>query len=82
MMAASEAERDLIYYTFNHKETVRTLNNLMLIIEKERLSVGDVYSLIMEYADEIRNESTSDLKGFGICKFLETKFLDKFLSLF
>jgi poly(ADP-ribose) glycohydrolase len=82
MLVASETSRDLVYYTFNHKETVKNLNNIMSIIEKERLCVGDVYKLILEYSDEIRSLKSSDLKYFGICQFLETKFLDKILSSF
>ncbi len=82
MLAASETDRDLVYYTFNHEETVKNLKNIMSLIEKERLCVGDVYKLILEYSDEIRDLKSSDLKHFGICQFLETKYLDKILNTF
>ena len=74
MMAAAEADRDLIYFTFNHESTTQKLTHIMQIIERENLNVGQVYSLINEFADEIRPLRSLDIKNFGLLEFLKTKF--------
>ena len=74
IIAASEADRDLIYYTFNHTETVANLNKMISIMEKEKLTVGQVYSLILEYSNEIRDLSSKEINEFGLSQFMQAKF--------
>jgi hypothetical protein len=72
MMAAAEAGRDLIYFTFNDKETKENLNGLVKLLEENKMTVGQVYDLINDYSDEIR-----DLKSigkFGLRQYIETIF--------
>jgi hypothetical protein len=72
MMAAAEAGRDIIYFTFNDSETQENLNGLIKLLEENKMSVGQVYNLINDYADEIK-----DLKSigkFGLRQYIETIF--------
>jgi hypothetical protein len=73
-MTASEAGRDLIYYTFNHRETVKSLSVIMNIIDRENLNIGKIYNLIKEYSNEIKDLSSKELKHFNLSEFLATKF--------
>ena len=76
-MVAALTDRDLIYFTFNDEFTVAQLKGLVAIIEKYTITVGQMYKLIKEYADEIRhgeNKPRINYKHFGIFQFLETKF--------
>jgi hypothetical protein len=74
MMTAAEANRDLIYYTFNDANTYESLTKIVEIIEKKDINVGQMYELIQEYADEIRRLDTSQINKFRLCEFLHTKY--------
>jgi len=73
-MAAAEADRDLIYFTFGEQSTLEIMKELHEIIKKNNLNVGQVYELINEYSVEIRPLKSDDIKLFGILEFLKTKF--------
>jgi len=72
LIAASEADRDIVYYTFNDQQTVDTLMTLWNIIEKEKLTVGDIYTLIVNYYSEISNLSSSEIKEFTLLEYFKT----------
>ena len=74
VMAAAEADRDLIYFTFGEQSTLEIMKELHEIIKKNNLNVGQVYELINEYSVEIRPLKSDDIKLFGILEFLKTKF--------
>lgn len=73
-MAASEADRDLIFYTFNHEETVNSLNKIIDIIEAEKLKISDIYKLVMDYYNEIFSLTAAEMKVFNLVEYLKTKF--------
>lgn len=77
-MAATEANRDLIYYTFNSESTQKQLEQLIAMIEREKLTVGDIYKLINEYDEEIYNLKSSHAQNFNLYEFMKTKFEHKF----
>ena len=76
MMAAGEANRDLIYFTFNDRQTEENLKALMQIIDENKLNVGQVYNLVNDYAEEIRDMKS--IGKFGIRQYLETVLSKKF----
>ena len=78
LMVAAETGRDLVYFTFNDESTVKNLEKIVDIIEKHKLNVGQVYRLLNEYADEIRDKAKVNIKKFGLCQFLEIKFSENF----
>ena len=71
MIAAAETGRDLIYFTFNREETFRKLEIIANIIAN--LNVSQVYELIGEYSNEIRELKSHVIKQFGIGQFMLTK---------
>lgn len=72
MMSASQADRDMIYYTFDHQHTFNNLTSIVSMIDQFNLTIGEVYKLILEYSDEIRGLSASQIKNFDLCQFLQT----------
>ena len=74
MMAAAQADRDLIYFTFGEQSTLEIMKELHQIITINNLNVGQVYEFINEYSVEIRPLKSDDIKLFGILEFLKTKF--------
>lgn len=74
MISAAEAERDLIYFTFNDKNTVDILNTFTKIINDNKLDVGQLYKLLNEYAEEIRPLKETQIKMFDLHQFFKTKF--------
>lgn len=72
LMSASEAGRDLIYYTFDHQNTFTTLSSMVGMCDQLKLTIGDVYKLILEYSDEIRGLTDSQIKKFDLSQFLQT----------
>jgi poly(ADP-ribose) glycohydrolase len=83
LMVAAETHRDLIYFTFSDEGTLENLNKIQMILERHSLNVGQVYQLINEYADEIRNIGNNNansrkqkvqMNRFGLVQFLEVKF--------
>lgn len=77
-MVAAETDRDLVYFTFNDEKTVKSLKNILKIIEDYQLTVGQVYKLIDEYAMELEHLDRSDVdtSDFGLSQFLQVKFSD------
>ena len=73
MMAAAQADRDLIYFTFGEQSTLEIMKELHQIITINNLNVGQVYEFINEYSVEIRPLKSDDIKLFGILEFLKTK---------
>ena len=48
-MAAAEANRDVIYYTFNDTETYDDLTDILAMIRTKNLNVSQLYGLLMDY---------------------------------
>ena len=73
-MAASEANRDLIYYTFKDAKTVNYLQDIFKIIKSNNLNVGNIYNLLTEYNYFIKRIDEPELKKCNINLFLNEKF--------
>jgi hypothetical protein len=74
MICAAEANRDLIYFTFNSQSTTKTLEEIKELINSQNLKVGDVYNLIAEYSNLAQSFNSSSYEQFGILQFLQSKF--------
>lgn len=73
MMAAAVTSRDLIYFTFNDVATVQKLTQLNQLIVRADLSVGQVYALLLDYGQYLKQidtrpqHSTSDNTSLVVC---------------
>lgn len=74
LMAASEANRDLIYFTFNDAETVRSFKDIMKIVENEKLNVGKIYELLVAYNSQIQGLGENGYRKYNILKFFKDTF--------
>lgn len=74
MIAAAEADRDLIYFTFHNNRVSKKLELIKEIIERNNLNVSQVIEIINEYANEIKDLKRHEIKKFGISEFMTTKF--------
>ena len=70
-MAASETDRDLIYFTFRDLETVNVFNNMMKIIQEKKLTVGNIYELLVAYNCQIQGLGENGYEKYNILKFLK-----------
>uniref|UniRef100_A0A8D0BE08 poly(ADP-ribose) glycohydrolase n=1 Tax=Salvator merianae TaxID=96440 RepID=A0A8D0BE08_SALMN len=52
IMAASEAERDVVYFTFGDAELMRDIYNMHTFLTEKGQTVGDVYKLLLRYYNE------------------------------
>jgi hypothetical protein len=75
MMAAAEASRDLIYFTFNHLETVTKLTKLQWLISQSDLNVGQVHELIVSYAEHLKQLNATQFQNEDLCKFFTEKLI-------
>ena len=73
MMAAAETSRDLIYFTFNDLDTVQKLTKLQRLISQADLSVGQVYELILRYAQHLQQLNAAQFQNEDLCKFFSEK---------
>jgi poly(ADP-ribose) glycohydrolase len=74
LMAASEADRDLVYFTFNDQKTFTALNEMVKVIfEEHQLNIGEIYQLINDYSIEIAELSQTELKKFSLLEFMKMK---------
>ena len=74
MIAAAEADRELIYFTFHDHYVTNKLKVIKEIIEKNNLNVCQIYEIIGQYTREIRNLSKEQMKKFGISQFMISKY--------
>ncbi|GAB5578574.1 poly(ADP-ribose) glycohydrolase isoform X1 [Prionailurus iriomotensis] len=59
IMAAAVAERDVVYFTFGDSELMRDIYNMHTFLTERKLTVGEVYKLLLRYYnEECRNCST------------------------
>jgi hypothetical protein len=73
-MAASESDRDLIYFTFRDLETVKDFNSLVKIIQEKELDVGNIYALLVAYNRQIQGSDENRYQKYNILKFLKDTF--------
>ncbi|XP_029466558.1 poly(ADP-ribose) glycohydrolase [Rhinatrema bivittatum] len=52
MMAAAEAGRDVVYFTFGDSELMREIYNMHTFLIERGQTVADIYRLLMKYYDE------------------------------
>ncbi|XP_069096766.1 poly(ADP-ribose) glycohydrolase isoform X2 [Pleurodeles waltl] len=52
ILAASQAGRDVVYFTFGDHHLMRDIYNMHSALAKSGLTVGDVYKLLMQYYTE------------------------------
>jgi hypothetical protein len=69
-MAASEANRDMVYYTFKDAKTVNYLTKIQNIIQSKELTVGKIYEILVEYNCQIQHLKEAELKSYNIYEFL------------
>jgi hypothetical protein len=74
MICAAESNRNLVYFTFHDVSTYENLKKIQKLIEERKLTVSQVYELILEYLNEIQALKSAQIKLFGIAQFLDTKF--------
>lgn len=53
MMAAAEAERDLMYFTFGDVELLRDVHHIHTLITESHASVGSVFSMLQRYYEHV-----------------------------
>ncbi|XP_047408560.1 poly(ADP-ribose) glycohydrolase isoform X1 [Sciurus carolinensis] len=59
ILAAAAAERDVVYFTFGDSELMRDIYSMHTCLTERKLTVGDVYKLLLRYYnEECRNCST------------------------
>lgn len=59
ILAAAVAERDVVYFTFGDSELMRDIYNMHTFLTERKLTVGEVYKLLLRYYnEECRNCST------------------------
>lgn len=59
ILAAAVAERDVVYFTFGDSELMRDIYSMHTFLRERRLTVGEVYKLLLRYYnEECRNCST------------------------
>ncbi|XP_056626677.1 poly(ADP-ribose) glycohydrolase [Triplophysa dalaica] len=49
MMAAAEAQRDLVYFTFGDTQLLRDVHNIHTLIRRKHITVGSVYGVLQKY---------------------------------
>ncbi|CAF0792879.1 unnamed protein product [Brachionus calyciflorus] len=54
IIVASEVNRDLVYYTFDNKETCKNMIRIIDIIQKNSLEVGQVYRILNRYCHKVQ----------------------------
>ncbi|XP_068114922.1 poly(ADP-ribose) glycohydrolase-like isoform X3 [Hyperolius riggenbachi] len=60
LLAAAESGRDLVYFTFGDKELMHDVYKMYSFLFKKNKTVGDVYTMLMDYYyEECRNSSTA-----------------------
>lgn len=74
-MSASEAARDLVYFTFNDEETFDDLNALSWFIQDREMTVSDLYKHIMAYCDFMNHSNSESFDSFQMLDFFKA-FLD------
>jgi hypothetical protein len=57
MMAAAEAKRNVIYYTFSDEKTVKKLKKILAIVDEKNLSVSDLYKLLDRYCEFVKENA-------------------------
>jgi poly(ADP-ribose) glycohydrolase len=74
LMVASECGRDLIYFTFNDQRTSEALAYLLRCTIEHKLTVGQVYALIGEYATLAKELKGDKLANFPLSALFHAKF--------
>lgn len=80
MMSAGEADRDLIYFTFNDSLTVMKLEKLIDLIERHKMNIGQIYNIIIDYLAFMNTEKI--LNNFDLCQFFEKKLFEIYFNAF
>ncbi|GFX24064.1 poly(ADP-ribose) glycohydrolase [Trichonephila clavipes] len=62
LMAASEAGRDLVYFTFNSMRLKKELRDIYNSLTKNNLVVGDVWRILMKYCNIVQNRKNGPPK--------------------
>ena len=77
LMVASECGRDLVYFTFNDRRTSESLTYLLSCVMEKKLTVGQVYALIGEYARVVKDFKADKLSNFLLSDFFRDKFANE-----
>ncbi|OTF77328.1 hypothetical protein BLA29_011642 [Euroglyphus maynei] len=61
IIAASESERNLIYFTYNDRRLKNEFDQVKALLEtcQQPFTVGQLYRLLLRYANEKHNENKS-----------------------
>lgn len=73
LMAASEAGRSLLYFTFGNKKLKTELENFYEFLNDKNLSVGDIWRLLVNYSDVVDNSD----KHIDLFHFIYSQFVTK-----
>uniref|UniRef100_H3BAA5 poly(ADP-ribose) glycohydrolase n=1 Tax=Latimeria chalumnae TaxID=7897 RepID=H3BAA5_LATCH len=57
ILAASEAGRDVAYFTFGNSQIMWQVYEMHSLLTKKNTTVGNLYSLLQKYCDEVWNNS-------------------------
>uniref|UniRef100_A0A8C1T5E9 poly(ADP-ribose) glycohydrolase n=1 Tax=Cyprinus carpio TaxID=7962 RepID=A0A8C1T5E9_CYPCA len=60
MMAAAEAERDLMYFTFGDADLLRDIHHIHTLFTDTHATVGSVFSLLLQYYECVCKKTTGD----------------------
>uniref|UniRef100_A0A8C2K9H4 poly(ADP-ribose) glycohydrolase n=1 Tax=Cyprinus carpio TaxID=7962 RepID=A0A8C2K9H4_CYPCA len=58
MMAAAEAERDLMYFTFGDADLLRDIHHIHTLFTDTHATVGSVFSLLLQYYECVCKKTT------------------------
>ncbi|XP_016323855.1 poly(ADP-ribose) glycohydrolase isoform X2 [Sinocyclocheilus anshuiensis] len=58
MMAAAEAERDLMYFTFGDADLLRDVHHIHTLITDAHATVGSLFSLLLQYYECVCKKTT------------------------
>ncbi|XP_068725085.1 poly(ADP-ribose) glycohydrolase-like isoform X1 [Montipora capricornis] len=74
MMASGACSRDLVYFTFGDDELAGDLLNIHSFVTERKLTVGDVWTVMMRYGKEIRAASSVTVKLYPFMRELQDKY--------
>uniref|UniRef100_UPI00398F0B3B poly(ADP-ribose) glycohydrolase isoform X2 n=1 Tax=Pristiophorus japonicus TaxID=55135 RepID=UPI00398F0B3B len=70
MMAAAEAGRDVVYFTFGDRELMTEIHDMHNFLIKKEQTVGHVYKLLVRYCSEVCGSCSFSKPNIKLYKFI------------
>ncbi|XP_029460075.1 poly(ADP-ribose) glycohydrolase-like isoform X2 [Rhinatrema bivittatum] len=71
LMAAAEAKKDVVFFTFGNENIMHELHDMYLFLQKEKVTVGDLYSNLETYCS--MNQEVKAYTLYEFLRFLRSK---------